>query len=176
MGWLAGLCLYKITKKGDLKVNAKKDKESLFDRLPLMDKKRAMKFIIYGLITAILFGIIMMTSRSIAQNAGTWYNMANQDNSMNYWNGVYGYTDYVQRQQEISRIRYWMEFQDVIFMNVARVGVNIALVFVLIGFLGFAVNDNLDPRTRWVSLIIAGVILFIMMFTTFFSSIVVTVS
>ena len=60
MGWLAGLFLYKITKKGDLKVNAKKDKESLFDRLPLMDKKRAMKFIIYGLITAILFGIIMM--------------------------------------------------------------------------------------------------------------------
>jgi hypothetical protein len=151
------------------------ERESFFDRLPLMDKNKATKYIIYGLLVAILFGLMMMISRSIAQNAGSWENMANQENNMNYWNGVYGYNDYIQRQEEIDRIRYWMEWQDVIFVNIARVGVNVSLFFILIGFLSFAVNDKIEERTRRISLIIAGLILFVIMFTTFFASISISV-
>ncbi|MHA2129991.1 MAG: hypothetical protein ACW99L_08465, partial [Promethearchaeota archaeon] len=94
----------------------------------------------------------------------------------NFWNGEYGYNDYVKRQEEIDRIRFWMEWQDVIFMNIARVGVNIALLFVLVGFLSFALNDKIDERTRRISLYIAGLILFVLMFTTFFASISISVS
>ncbi len=150
-------------------------KTRLFESIPLLDKRKAMKFIIYGLIAAILFGLIMMISRSIAQNAGTWEAIANQENEMNYWNGVYGYSDYLRRQEEIDRTRYWMEFQDVIFMNVARVGVNIALVFIVIGFLSLGVAEDIDERTRRIYLIIAGLILFVIMFTTFFASISISV-
>ncbi|UCD02160.1 MAG: hypothetical protein JSV23_03860 [Promethearchaeota archaeon] len=152
------------------------ERGSFFDRLPLLDKNRATKFIVYGLIVAILFGLMMMISRSIALNAGTWQNLANQENLMNYWDGVYGYNDYIRRQQEIYEITYWMQWQDVIFMNIARVGVNVALFFILIGFLSFAVNDKLDERTRRISLILAGLILFVIMFTTFFASISISVS
>jgi len=148
----------------------------LVDSIPLLDKRKAMKFIVYGLIAAILFGLIMMISRSIAQNAGTWESLANQENEMNYWNGLYGYNDYIQNEQNIDRIRYWMEYQDAIFMNIARVGVNIALVFILIGFLSFAVTENIDERTRRIYLIIAGTILLLIMFTTFFGSVFVSVS
>ncbi|MHA2430665.1 MAG: hypothetical protein ACXACC_06475 [Promethearchaeota archaeon] len=151
-------------------------KSRLLENIPLLDKRKAMKFIIYGLIAAILFGLIMMISRSIAQNAGSWEAIANQENEMNYWNGVYGYSDYLQRQEEIDRTRYWMEFQDVIFMNIARVGVNIALVFIVIGFLSLGVAENIDERTRRIFLIIAGLILFVIMFTTFFASISISVS
>ena len=154
----------------------KEVKATIFDKLPLLDKNRASKFIIYGLIIAILFGMMMMISRSISANAGQWENLANQDNEINYWNGLYGYNDFIERQEEIDSIRYWMEFQDVIFMNIARVGVNIGLLFIMIGFLSFAVNDKIDENTRKISLIIAGLILFIMMFTTFFSSIYVSIS
>ena len=150
-------------------------KASLFDKLPLLDKNRAAKFIIYGLLIAILFGLMMMISRSISVNAGQWENLANQENDLNYWNGLYGYNDYIEKQEEIDRIRYWMEYQDVIFMNIARVGVNAGLVFVVIGFLSFAVNDKIDENTRKISLIIAGLVLFMMMFTTMFSSISVSV-
>ena len=153
----------------------KQVKASLFDKLPLLDKNRAAKFIIYGLIIAILFGMMMMVSRSISDNAGQWEAIANQENELSYWNGDYGYTDFIERQEEIDRIGNWMEFQDVIFMNLARVGVNIGLVFVLVGFLSFAVNDKIDENTRKISLIITGLILFMMMFTTFFSSIYVSV-
>ncbi|MHA1107460.1 MAG: hypothetical protein ACTSPN_17355 [Promethearchaeota archaeon] len=154
----------------------KQVKATLFDKLPLLDKNRAVKFIIYGLVIAILFGMMMMISRSISANAGQWENLANQDNEINYWNGLYGYNDYIERQEEIDSIRYWMEFQDVIFMNLARVGVNIGLLFVSIGFLSFAVNDKIDENTRKISLIIAGLILFMLMFTTFFSSIYVSIA
>jgi len=153
----------------------KKGEKGFFDRLPLMDKNRATKFIIYGLVAAVLFGLIMMISRSIAQNASTWENLENQRNEINYWNGEYGFNDFIKRQEEIDETRYWMEWQDVIFMNVARVGVNISLIFILIGFLSFAVNDKIDEKTRRISLIIAGLVLFIVMFTTFFSAISITV-
>jgi hypothetical protein len=150
-------------------------KASIFDKLPLLDKNRAAKFIVYGLIIAILFGMMMMISRSISDNSGQWANLANKENEISYWNGEYGYNDFIERQQEIYRIQYWMAFQDVIFMNIARVGVNIGLLFTVIGFLSFAVNDKIDENTRKIAIIIAGLILFMMMFTTFFSTISVTV-
>ena len=153
----------------------KQVKASLFDKLPLLDKNRAAKFIIYGIFIAILFGLMLMISQSVAVNATQWEALANNDNYFNYINGLYGYNDYVARQLEIDRIGLWMRYQDVIFMNIARVCVNIGLVFVLIGFLSFAVNDKIDENTRKISLIIAGLVLFIMMFTTLFSSISVSI-
>jgi len=153
----------------------KQVKASLFDKLPLLDKNRAAKFIIYGLLIAILFGMIMMISRSIANSALEWAAVANQENLISYWEGIYGYADFIEREQEIVRIQNWLVFQDVIFMNIARVGVNIGLIFCLVGFLSFAVNDKIDEHTRKVSLIIAGLILFMMMFTTFFSGIYIAV-
>ena len=151
------------------------ERNSFFEKLPLMDKNKATKFIIYGLVVAIGFGLMMGISRSIAQNASTWESLENQRNDINYWNGEYGYNDYIKRQEEIDEIRYWMEWQDVIFMNIARIGVNIAMLFILIGFLSFAVNDKLDERTRRISLIISGLVLFVLMFTTFFSAISISV-
>ena len=149
---------------------------SLFDKLPLLDKNRAAKFVIFGIFIAIAFGLMLMISDSVANNATQWEALADDENYQNYISGLYGYTDYLARQEEIDRIGLWMRYQDVIFMNIARVGVNIGLVFVLIGFLSFAVNDKIDESTRRIALIIAGLILFIMMFTTLFSSISVSVS
>ena len=151
------------------------EEKGFFDRLPLMDKNKATKFIIYGLVAAVLFGLIMMISRSVAQNAAAWETLENQRNEINYWNGEYGFNDYIKRQEEIDEIRYWMEWQDVIFMNIARIGVNVSLIFIVIGFLSFAVNDKIDEKTRRISLIIAGLVLFVVMFTTFFSAISITV-
>ena len=152
------------------------EERSFFDRLPLLDKNKATKFIVYGLLVAILFGLMMMISRSISQNSSSWYNLANQENEMDYWDGDYGYNDYIQRREEIEQTYYWMQWQDVIFVNIARVGVNISMFFILIGFLSFAVNDKIDEKTRRIFLILAGLILFVIMFTTLFSSISISVS
>ncbi|MFW9936876.1 MAG: hypothetical protein ACFFD5_04465 [Candidatus Thorarchaeota archaeon] len=152
------------------------EKRSLVDNIPLLDKSKAMKFIIYGLFVAILFGLMMMISRSIAVNASNWQTLAIFENTLNYERGVYGYTDYLKRGDQITQIYNWMRFQDAIFINIGKVGVNIALVFILIGFLSFAISESYDERTRRIFLIIAAMILFLVMFTTFFASISISVS
>jgi len=40
----------------------------------------------------------------------------------------------------------------------------------------FAANDKIDEKTRRISLIIAGLILFVIMFTTYFAAISITVA
>ena len=149
---------------------------SLFDRLPLNDKEKATKFLLYGLLTAIIFGTILMTSKTIADNASTWQNLDNQQNEMNYMEGVYGYNDYIERLERTALIRYWMEYQEVIVGNIARIGVNVGLIFIMIAFVSFALNDSLDERTKRICLVLAGLILFVVMFTTFFSGIAVYIS
>ena len=151
-------------------------KVSLFDMLPVMNKEKATKFLIYGLLVAIIFGTILMISKSIADNASTWLLLENQQNEMNYMQGLYGYNDYIVKIERANLIRYWMEYQVIIVGNIARIGVNVGLFFIAVGFLSFALNDKFDEKSRRIYLILAGTILFIIIVTTFFSQIAIIVS
>jgi D-serine dehydratase len=151
-------------------------KVKLYDLLPIMDKEKATKFLIYGLLVAIIFGTILMISKSIADNAGIWLNIEIQQNEINYMQGLYGYNDYVEKLEKAYLLSYWMRFQVVIVGNIARIGVNIGLFFIVVGFLSFALNDQFDEKSRRIYLILAGTILFVIMVTTFFSQIAVQIS
>ncbi len=150
-------------------------KVSLLDTLPVMNKEKATKFLIYGLLVAIIFGTILMISKSIADNAATWLLLENQQNEMNYMQGLYGYNDYIVKVERANLIRYWMEYQVIIIGNIARIGVNVGLFFIVVAFLSFALNDKFDEKSRRIYLILAGAILFVIMVTTFFSQIAVQV-
>lgn len=151
-------------------------REGLLRNVLSLDKKKAIKFIIYGLVVAVIFGTIMMVSRSIDNNAYSWQNLANEENLQNYNSGMYGYEAYLKRAQQIDIIGYWMQFQDVIFINIARIGVNISLVFITVGFISLGVNSDLDEKTRKICIILGGSILIVLMFTTFFTNIGISVS
>ena len=151
-------------------------KKSLYDMLPMMDKERATKFLIYGLLVAIIFGTVLMISKSIADNAYTWFLLESQQNEMNYMQGLYGYNDYIVKAERANLIYYWMEYQVVIIGNIARIGVNIGMFFIAIAFASFALNDKFDEKSRRIYLVLAGLILFVIIFTTFFSQISVQVS
>ena len=68
-----------------------------------------------------------------------------------------------------------MEYQVIIIGNIARIGVNVGLFFIVIGFLSFALNDKFDEKTRRIYLVLAGAILFVIMLTTFFSQIAIQI-
>jgi hypothetical protein len=123
-----------------------------------------------------MFGTILMISKSIADNAYTWFLIESQQNKMNYMQGLYGYNDYIVKIERANLLYYWMEFQVVIVGNIARIGVNIGLFFIVIAFFSFALNDQFDEKSRRIYLILAGAILFVIMVTTFFSQIAVQVS
>ena len=134
-------------------------KQSFFDDLAFIDKKKATKFIIYGIIVALLFGIVAALSSSLDSNATQWENLQDQENNMNYWIGQYGYGEYVERREEIDQTANWLRFQDAILVNVARIGVYLGFLFVFLGFVGFAMNEDMDEKTRIISLIVAALII-----------------
>ena len=150
-------------------------KVRLYDMLPVMNKEKATKFLIYGLLVAIIFGTILMISKSIADNASTWQLLENQLNEMNYMQGLYGYNDYIVKVERANLVRYWMEYQIIIVGNIARIGVNVGLFFIVVAFLSFALNDKFDEKSRRIYLVLAGAILFVIMVTTFFSQIAIMV-
>jgi len=150
--------------------------DNFFDRLPLMDKNKALKYIIYGLLVAIIAGSILMLSMTIAGMSGTWDNLAMQYLNEQYWAGNIGYQEYLEQAEAIDKAVLWMNFQPLILGNIARVFVNIGLVFMVIGFLGIAVNEKIDEQTRKVCLIFGGAILFVIIFTTMFTQIAIQVA
>lgn len=146
------------------------------DSILKMDRKKATKFIVGGIIIAIIFGTIALTSKSVASNAGTWANVQNQQNRINYYNGLYGVEAYNERSQAITQHMYWMEYQQVIFGNIGRFGVNISLIFVLLGFIGYTSDEEMDRRMRLISLVLAGVVVSVILFTMLFTNISVNIS
>jgi len=148
----------------------------LVDRILNIDHKKATKFIFYGITIAIIFGTIALVSRSISSNATNWQNYMTNKNNYDYWSGLIGYQEYLERSKEIAIQAEFMKFQVAIFANIARIGVNIGLLLVLIGFLGYSAQKEFDSRYRLISLIIAGVITVVMMFTLMFSNITVNIA
>ena len=135
------------------------------------DKNKSSKYLIIGLLIAVIFGTIVGISKSLALNADNWKTYKDIDNLKNYDMGLYGFQDFELKRREIELTHAWLEQQQILIVSLAQIGVNIGLVCVFIGFIGFTVNDSLDERTRRISLILAATVIFVLMFTTFFSQI-----
>ncbi|MFX1275623.1 MAG: hypothetical protein ACFFBP_11690 [Promethearchaeota archaeon] len=140
------------------------------------DKDKAARYIIGGLIIAVIFGTVVGISKAIALNATAWGAYQNNLNTENLDQGVYGQTEYDARAREIATMTLWMAQQDLYIATIAMFGVNLGLVLLTVGFVGFAINDSLDERTRRASLVLAAVVIFALMFTSLFSGITIFVS
>jgi len=136
-----------------------------------MEENIAKKCLIIGIIVAVGAGTIMMISTSLAINADDWKTYADEENQMNYWLGNYGYQEYQLKEQEIILTNLWMKQQGLVIGNAARVVVNLGLILLFIGFIGYATNDRIDEKTKRTYLTIAGIVLFVMMLTTFYTQI-----
>ncbi len=151
-------------------------KRDIVDVLASIDHKKATKFIIKGMIIAIIFGSIALTSKSVALNATDWYNWQVQENENNYMNGVYGYDEYLKQLNYLISAQNFMAFQEAIFTNIARIGVDIGLILVLVGFIAYASNKDLNDKMRLLSLILAGTVIAVIMFTSLFTNVSITMS
>ncbi len=149
--------------------------KELWDRIINIDHNKATKLIIGGMIVAIIFGTAALISDSIARNASDWENYQLHENDMGYWRGEYGYQEYLERDREIYSKADWMRFQEAIFENIARVGVNIGLICVMIGFIGYSADKELDEKKRRLSFILAALIIVVVMFTALTTGVTISV-
>jgi hypothetical protein len=141
-----------------------------------IDHDTATRFIIVGLIVAVVFGIFALTSRSLAANATQWTNIQNQQALLDFWAGKIDLAEFDEIAANIAKDSNQMQYQQVIFGTIARLGVDIALIFVMIGFVAYASNDRFDDKMKKLSLTLAGVILVVLLFTTLFSNIAVNIA
>ena len=155
----------KTTKKEIVEKVEKEKVVDLWDKLINMDRRKATKFIIGGMIVAMIFGTMGLISVSLANNSYDWENYMLHENDLGYWRGDYGYQEFLERDREIYAQADFLRFQEVIFENIARIGVNFGLICVMIGFIGYSADEDMDPKKRQLSFLLAALIITIVMFT-----------
>jgi len=128
-----------------------------------MSKDRATRFLVIGVILAVGFGTLLLISNNMAARADEWAAYEGRLNLENLNDNVVSDIEYVARAKEIALQQLWMKQQQLYLGSIGRIGVNIGLILVFIGFIGFGTNDQLDEHTRRTCIIIAGVIIFVMM-------------
>jgi len=165
----------KTTKKETVEKVEKEKVVDLWDKLINMDRRKATKFIIGGMIVAMIFGTMALISVSLANNSYDWENYMLHENDLGYWSGEYGYQEFLERDREIYAKADWMRFQEAIFENIARVGVNFGLLFVMVGFIGYSADEDMDPKKRQVSFLLAALIITVVMFTALSSGVTITI-
>lgn len=155
---------------------SREEKPGFIDKILDMDHRTATKWLIVGMIVAICFGTIALTSRSIDTNAASWADHQDELNELAYWRGDYGYQEYLERQREIDAMEDLMNTQDAYITIPARIGVNIGLLMVLIAFIAYTADNEMTKEMRLLSLILAGVVVTVMMFTMMFTNINVNIA
>ncbi len=150
-------------------------KQGFIDKFVPKSADDAMKMIFKGLILAVLFGTLLMTSRQINGNSGTWENIEKQKNQMRYWRGEISAIEFTENEEQIELTRFYMQWQYVIFGNIFRALVNVSLIYVVVGFAALS-KTHQDEKVRSLSIAIAGVVLFVLILTTFFSNIAITLA
>ena len=151
-------------------------KMGIISGLGRMDQDKAAKYVGIGILVAIVFGSVLMVSKSVYTMAEDWRTAANDKATNDY---DLGFISAAQRdliQAENWKIFYNMRVQGLWVTNIAKVIVNLGLLLVFIGFVGLGLNASADEKTRRLFLTIAAIIIFIMLFTTFFAGVTVIVA
>ena len=147
----------------------------LLSALPQVDKARAIRLVVFGLVLALVGMAILMVSQSIAGASTPWGNMASQENEMNFWNGLYGNTEYEMRQAEITRTMNLMALQLFIFAPIARVAMSFGLGLLVLGFVFLAMDATVDEKSRHVFAIIAAIVVVLLLLSVFPAGIIVAI-
>ena len=136
-----------------------------------MDQEKAVRYVVIGIIIAIIFGSAIMVSTHIYAQANTWMGDELSKLSYDLGQGVISQSQYDMKEISIMNTYHLMRIQELYVVNISKVLVNVGLLLVFIGFVGLGVNGSGDEKTRRMYLIIATIIIFVMMITTFYSGI-----
>jgi hypothetical protein len=120
-------------------------------------------FIMVGVIMAIIFGSILLISTALNDNADEWRNYERGLVTDLFDDGEITAEERDRRYDQIDDMRDWMEIQDFYVYLFAPLCINLGLIFITIGFIGFGINNSLEERTRRASILIAAAIIFIVL-------------
>ena len=142
----------------------------LYDRQVTFDEKRKIKYIKICVIITMIIGTVFVVSQAGADLSMADFNYSRQKLSMLYDEGSITSEEYYDRRDQLYLDVYldlWV-ISNISFY--AKIGLNIAFIFVIIGFLSITVDRNFNNKTRRISLIIACVFIIFGLYSIFIPS------
>ncbi len=86
-------------------------KQGFIERFVPKSADDAIKMIIKGLVLAVLFGTLLMTSRQLNLNSATWENVEKQKNQMSFWKGEISAIEFTENEEKIELTKYYLQWQ-----------------------------------------------------------------
>lgn len=134
------------------------------------NEKRKIKRIKISVIITMIIGTVIVVSQAASNLSLSDYNYSRQKLSMLYDDGLITYDEYDDRRDQLYLDLYsdlWV-ISNISFY--AKIGLNVAFIFVIIGFLSISVDRNFNNKTRRISLIIACIFLIFGLYSIFIPS------
>ena len=131
------------------------------------NEKRKIKRIKISVIIAMIIGTVIVVSQAGVDLSVSEYNYSRQKLSRLYDQGLISYEEYYDRRDQLDFDLYtdiWV-ISNISFY--AKIGLNIAFIFVIIGFMSISVDRSFNSKTRRISLIIACVFLIFGLYSIF---------
>jgi len=122
-----------------------------------------------GIIVAIIFGSIFMISEAVIVIHLNWTNIAYQDAQKMADEDRITYSELDDIENQLEYVHYYVEYVCSIVSTLAHIGLNIAFIFIIIGFLSITIDKSIDKKMQRICLILAGFALFFLMFIIFMS-------
>lgn len=120
-----------------------------------------------GMILAIIFGSLFVTSQLLNTANQNWYLLESQRLSIEYGNGDLTYEEYDNLRDNTTLTMYTNQWSISIFQVVARAGVFITFIFVIIGLISIVLDESFSKKMRRLALGLAGVMVLLILFPLF---------
>jgi hypothetical protein len=135
-----------------------------FDSVFQMDRVKLLKLITSGLVLAVLGLAIMMATNTIISGAPSLFSAINNENTLNFYNNLYGYAEWAERNLQSTQSQNWLVAAMWLLKAVGQIALLFGLLIALIGLFGSAINPQTDDKMRLVCMITGCVLLFVMFF------------
>lgn len=127
-----------------------------------MDRAKLLKFITSGLFMAIVGLATMIASNTIRAAAPSLFTAINNENTLNFYNNLYGYAEYAERSLQSTQSQYWLVAGMYLIKAIGQIALLFGMLIALVGLLGSAFNPQNEDKMRLVCLIASCVVIFVM--------------
>ena len=120
-----------------------------------------------GMVLAIILGTLFATSQLLISINQNWYQVENQKISNDYYNGDITSQEASNLTRQAQLTMYTNQYYLSIFQAVARAGVYLMFIFVIIALVAIVRDESFSKKMRRLALGLAGVMVLLILFPLF---------
>lgn len=150
--------------------NLNKENDILNENRHLNNKRIKIKRLKIGMIIAIISGTTFIALQGLIEVNYNWYFAARQRVYIDYNQELISYDEYRDRRDQLELEFYVNLWSISIFSTVAKVGMNIVFIFIIIFLLSIVLDESFNRKMRRLSLGLAGILLLFILYPIIIST------